>query len=102
RIAGVPSLLRQVLFNLLANALKFSPPGGRIVLRVTRTATRWQWVMEDEGPGVPSDQLERMFDRFVRYERAEDADRRPGHGLGLAICKSIVELHAGTIRAQNR
>ncbi|WP_221031398.1 sensor histidine kinase [Actomonas aquatica] len=108
-VRGVPSLLRQLLFNLLSNALKFSEAGGRVTLRVQVRGGRCWWSLEDEGPGLPEDQLARVFDRFARYVpsagngRADsDVEAKPGHGLGLAICKSIVELHGGVIRAENR
>ncbi len=108
-VRGVPNLLRQLLFNLLSNALKFSPPGGRITLRVRPAGPgRCELAFEDEGPGLPEEQLTRVFDRFVRYEPNNGAAgasaeaSKPGHGLGLAICRSIVELHGGTIRAENR
>jgi len=100
QINGVPHLLRQRQFNLLTNALKFSPAGGKVVLRVISNPDQagCQWILEDEGPGLPSDQLSRIFDRFVRYEAASAAaPTQPGHGLGLAICKGIVELHGGSI-----
>jgi signal transduction histidine kinase len=57
-------------------------------------------VVSDDGPGLPPAQLERIFERFVRYDHAKG--ERLGHGLGLAICKGIVDLHGGTIRAENR
>lgn len=106
-MAGVPSLLRQLLFNGLSNALKFSPRGGRVTLRLERREGRWWWILEDEGPGLPVAQLERIFHRFVRYERqveggAAAAPVHGGHGLGLAICRSIVDLHGGQIWAENR
>ena len=107
-VCGVPNLLRQLLFNLLSNALKFSPSGGGVRLAVTAHETHCEWVLEDEGPGLPTEQLARVFDRFVRYQPTpppsgeEPVELKPGHGLGLAICKSIVELHGGNIRAENR
>ena len=100
-LMGVPSLLRQLLFNLLTNALKFSPHSGLITLQVRRDGPQWRLALSDEGPGLPSDQLERVFGRFVRYERGDDPVERTGHGLGL-ICRSIVEFHGGTIKAANR
>ena len=107
-ICGVPNLLRQLLFNLLSNALKFSPVEGSVSLHVIRVDGHCEWALEDEGPGLPAEQLARVFDRFVRYQpvlvRSDGqlAEPKPGHGLGLAICKSIAELHGGSIRAENR
>ena len=106
-IRGVPSLLRQLLFNLLSNAMKFSPPNGTVRLRMAGSADQCDLIFEDEGPGVPPKELSRIFDRFVRIappaSTFSDANKtEPGHGLGLAICKSIVELHKGSIRMENR
>ncbi|MDB4385030.1 HAMP domain-containing histidine kinase [Opitutaceae bacterium] len=101
-VRGVSSLLRQVLFNLLTNAIKFSPAGGRILVQIERRADAWRWIIEDEGPGLPESELSRVFDRFVRYESRESAAPKPGHGLGLAICRSIIELHRGRVYAENR
>lgn len=99
----VPSLIHQLLLNLLTNALKFSPTDGLISLRVERADAWWHLEMSDEGPGLPPEQLERVFNRFVRYENPADAsETKPGHGLGLTICRSIAELHGGTIEAVNR
>jgi signal transduction histidine kinase len=95
-----PPLMRQLLLNLLSNSLNVSPRGGMITLESGRTATGWRFVMMDEGPGVPEVQIERIFERFVRYENSNGKTR--GHGLGLAICRSIVVLHGGTIHAENR
>lgn len=93
-----PSWMRQVLFNLLSNAIKFSPPGGTIRMRGQVHNGRWNVEMEDEGPGAPEDQLERMFQRFARVGTA--AGQPPGAGLGLAVCRGIVELHGGAILAE--
>ena len=61
-----------------------------------------QLVLSDEGPGLSADQLERIFERFVRHESSPRKDVSTGAGLGLAICRGIAELHGGTIKAQNR
>ncbi|MFA6286259.1 MAG: ATP-binding protein [Opitutaceae bacterium] len=95
-----PNLMRQLLLNLLSNALNVSPPGGTITLESAQTAAGWRFVMMDEGRGVPAEQLERIFERFVRCNQSANAPR--GHGLGLAICRTIVDLHGGAIRAENR
>lgn len=102
RVEGVSPLLGQLLFNLLTNALKASPPGATVTLRATREERAWVWRMIDEGPGLPETQLMRVFDRFVRYDPVNGGNRGSGHGLGLAICRSIAELHHGSIRAVNR
>ena len=94
-----PKWIRQVLLNLVANALKFSPRDGLITLTSDITAEAWRVAIEDDGPGVPAEQRERIFERFVRLaneHQLEDA----GSGLGLAISRSIIALHRGTIRAE--
>jgi len=92
--------LRQVLFNLLSNALRFSPAHGLITLSSQGIGDRWTVQVMDEGPGVPPDRLNDIFERFVQIAPRSQPD--VGAGLGLAICKSIVELHQGTIAASNR
>jgi signal transduction histidine kinase len=92
--------IRQVLFNLLSNALRFSPPGGTITFYSTWAGQNWTVEVWDEGRGVPPDRLENIFGRFVQITPHSGSDT--GAGLGLAICKSIVELHQGRISARNR
>jgi signal transduction histidine kinase len=90
--------IRQVLLNLLANAVEASPRDGVITLRSTFGSGLWRVSVEDQGRGVPPDERERIFERFVRLgDRAGD---ERGSGLGLAICRSIIELHHGRIRAE--
>ena len=91
--------LRQVLLNLLANAVDASPPDGVITLRSSLTAGLWRVRLEDQGPGVPDDQRERIFERFVRLDNRGGDDK--SSGLGLAICRSIIELHHGRIWAES-
>lgn len=91
--------MRQVLLNLFANAINVSPAGGHITLRSCIGNGIWRMTLEDEGPGLPQDQLERVFDRFVRLAMPDREYK--GSGLGLAICRSIVELHGGSICARN-
>lgn len=90
--------LRQVLFNIIANALKVAPVGGRISLSSTFRRGAWRIVVEDDGPGVPAAERERMFERFVRLTDPKSSAR--GSGLGLTISRSIVRLHCGNIWAE--
>ena len=102
-LRGDPGLLRQLLLNLLSNALAVSLKGGEVSLSSTCEPNGWQLVLSDEGSGLPPDQLERIFERFARYEGGGPRrDGSAGTGLGLAICRGIVELYGGTIRAENR
>jgi two-component system heavy metal sensor histidine kinase CusS len=94
-----PKWMRQVLLNLLQNALNASPPGGRIALASDFTMDAWRVSVEDQGPGVPPDQRERIFERFVRLD-AGGAREGKGTGLGLTISRSIIGQHRGTIRAE--
>lgn len=89
--------IRQVLLNLLTNALNVMPPGHTVTLSSGVAEGVWRVTVEDEGPGVPAGQLERIFERFVRLAPGSDTG---GSGLGLAISRSIVNLHRGRIRAE--
>jgi two-component system, OmpR family, sensor histidine kinase KdpD len=93
-------LFEQVLFNLLDNAAKYSPPGSRIDLRARTDGDTVVLEVVDEGPGIPQGDLERIFDKFYRVQ-AQDR-QRAGTGLGLAICRGFVEAQGGRIDAKNR
>jgi signal transduction histidine kinase len=90
--------MRQVLANLVANAIRHSPDVGRVLLSARADDGKARFEITDEGPGIPPDDLERVFERFYRSDRARSADAG-GVGLGLAISRWIVELHGGTIHA---
>jgi signal transduction histidine kinase len=94
-----PRWLRRVLLNLVSNAVNASPPGGRIRLRSSMSEKVWRVSLDDEGPGVPAADRQRIFDRFVRLQ-PDSATGHQGSGLGLAICRSIIELHDGQIYAE--
>ncbi len=101
RLHGHESRLGQVFTNLLDNARSFSPEGSTIHVRVRRDE---EWVIidvEDEGPGLRSDMLERVFERFYT-DRADQDGYGNNSGLGLSISRQIVDVHGGTIEAANR
>ncbi len=95
-----PVLLEQVLFNLLDNAAKYTPPGTTISVRAEATGNRVTLRILDEGEGIPAADLEKIFDKF--YRAREGDSKRAGTGLGLAICRGFVEAMGGTIAAANR
>jgi signal transduction histidine kinase len=95
---GDPERIVQVLSNLVGNALKFTPGGGRIVIRAVESGFHTRIEVRDTGPGIASQHLPRVFDRFWRVE----GDGRKGTGLGLYIAKGIVETHGGRIWVESR
>jgi len=92
-------LMEQVLVNLLDNATKYSPPGSPIEIRASESDGRLVVEVADRGPGLSPEDLTRVFEKFYR---ASATVQKPGAGLGLAICRGIVELHGGDIVAENR
>jgi two-component system, OmpR family, sensor histidine kinase ChvG len=97
----VESRVGQVMRNLLANAVSFSPRGSTIRVTVHRVGKMAEVAVEDEGPGIPPDKLAAVFDRFYSL-RPENEPFGIHSGLGLSISKQIIEAHGGTIQAQNR
>ena len=91
-VLGDGARLTQVLLNVLGNALKFSAPGGAVVVRASMDQDSVQVSVKDSGAGISPEDLPHVFDRFWRA-----TDAKPGAGLGLAICKGIVEAHGGRI-----
>jgi len=92
--------LVQVLRNLIANAISFSPPGGMITLGARRDGRRLLIYVSDQGPGIPDDKLEAIFDRF--YSERPSGEKFGTHsGLGLSISRQIIEAHGGRIFAEN-
>src|SRR5262249_24003619 len=89
-----------VVANVLDNALKFSPSGGEIRIRVAKEEGAAVVAVSDSGPGVLPDELPRLFERFYRGSPARDSDA-PGSGLGLAICRLLLEAQGGDISIGN-
>jgi two-component system sensor histidine kinase KdpD len=93
-------LFEQVLFNLLDNAAKYAPAASTIRLQAWREGNQVNLQVLDEGPGIPENDLERIFDKFYRVQKGDHV--RAGTGLGLAISRGFVEIMDGTIAAANR
>jgi signal transduction histidine kinase len=89
-----PQKLRQALDNLVANALKFTPRGGQVRVRVSRQNEETVFEIADSGPGIPQAEREAIFDRYKQGMRGRAAG---GAGLGLAIARGIAEAHHGSI-----
>jgi PAS domain S-box-containing protein len=99
-VLGDPERLHQIVWNLVGNAIKFTPPGGKVSVQIGRRAGIVQIVVTDTGPGIEAGFLPYLFDRF-RQGDGSTTRRHGGLGLGLSIVRHLVELHGGEVRAQN-
>jgi two-component system, OmpR family, sensor histidine kinase CpxA len=100
-MAGNPELLRRAVENIVRNAIRYSPEGGRVKVALKRSGEVYRISVRDFGSGVPDDSIAHIFDPFYRVEK--DRGRTSGGvGLGLAIARRAVELHHGTMRASNQ
>jgi two-component system, OmpR family, sensor histidine kinase ChvG len=100
RVIGHDSRLSQVIVNLLDNAISFSPPTGRVAVIARRIGPEIQITIEDEGPGIPEENLERIFERFYTDRPQENFGQNSG--LGLNISRQIAVAHGGRVWAENR
>jgi two-component system clock-associated histidine kinase SasA len=90
-----PELIRQVIVNLLENAIKYTPKNGQIAVYILhKTTQKIQVNIKDNGPGIPEEKRERIFDGHFRLERDETVD---GYGIGLALCRKVINSHYGQI-----
>jgi two-component system, OmpR family, sensor histidine kinase BaeS len=104
---GVPVIfadvrrVEQILNNLVGNALRYTPSKGRIRIRVSRLNDQLELLVSDTGPGIPTDALDHLFERFYRADRSRSREDG-GTGLGLAIARQLAVAHGGDLSAQNR
>jgi heavy metal sensor kinase len=96
-VTGDATRLGQVITNLLSNAIKYNRPGGSVTVTLTRDPQHVVLTVADTGIGIPEEDVPHIFERFYRVDKARSRTSG-GNGLGLAICRSIIEAHGGTIR----
>jgi CheY-like chemotaxis protein/anti-sigma regulatory factor (Ser/Thr protein kinase) len=99
-VLGDPVRLQQVVWNLLSNAIKFTPKGGSVSVSLARVNSHFEISVSDTGPGIEPEFLPHVFERF-RQADSSSTKKYGGLGLGLAIVRQLVELHGGTVEAEN-
>jgi two-component system, OmpR family, phosphate regulon sensor histidine kinase PhoR len=100
RLIADASLLERAFSNIVENAVRYTPDGGRITIRATAEGDKVRVEIEDTGTGIPEKELKRIFERFYRVDRSRSRDQG-GTGLGLAIVKHVVQLHKGEVWAES-
>jgi signal transduction histidine kinase len=95
-----PDRMRQILFNLVGNAIKYTHEGDSVIIETGSKEDRVLFMVADHGPGIPESEMPRLFDLYHRTEEARQS-RTKGLGLGLFIVKSLVDLHNGQISARS-
>ena len=95
-----PDRIAEVFINLINNAIKFTPEGGKIIVRISGTKDQAEISVTDTGMGIAEDQMPRLFSKFFQVSRTQPPGQK-GTGLGLAICREIIELHGGRIWAKS-
>ncbi len=101
-VQGDRDRLKQVLLNLIANAVNYTPPGGEVCLSLRQQDGQAQLVVEDSGPGIPVEDLPHIFDRFYRADPSRKRSENSGFGLGLSIAQWIVQRHGGRIEVESQ
>ena len=101
-VNGDRDRLKQVLLNLIANAIQYTPQGGEIFLSLAKVGEQARIIVRDTGPGIPPEDLPHIFDRFYRAEKSRTRSKTTGFGLGLSIADWIVENHGGQIKVESK
>jgi signal transduction histidine kinase len=92
--------IQQVMINLLSNAARYMPPGGRVALSVAAEGAEGVVRVQDTGAGIPAEQLAEIFELFTQVH-PDNIESRAGMGIGLALARELVTLHGGTIQARS-
>ena len=96
-VNGDHDRIKQVLLNLIGNAIRYTPAGGQVQLALRKSNDKAQFVISDTGPGIPADDIDHIFERFYRAEKSRKRDKNSGFGLGLSIAYWIIHNHGGSI-----
>ena len=102
QITGDRDHLKQVLLNLVGNAIQYTPQGGDVFMGLAKVGDQVRIIVRDTGPGIPAEDLPFIFERFYRAEKSRTRSKTSGFGLGLSIAQWIVENHGGTIKAESK
>jgi signal transduction histidine kinase len=101
-VNGDRDRLKQVLLNLVSNAIQYTPQGGDVFLSMSKIGEQARIIIRDTGPGIPAEDLPHIFDRFYRAEKSRTRSTSSGFGLGLSIAHWIVEHHGGQIKVESK
>ena len=101
-VRGDRDRLKQVLLNLIANAIQYTPAGGEVFLSLSKLVNQGRLIVRDTGAGIPAEDLPHIFDRFYRAEKSRTRSKSSGFGLGLSIAKWIIEQHGGQIKVESK
>jgi len=101
-VNGDRDRLKQVMLNLVANAIQYTPQGGDVFMSMSKIGDQARIIIRDTGPGIPAEDLPHIFDRFYRAEKSRTRSTTSGFGLGLSIAHWIVEHHSGQIKVESK
>lgn len=101
-VNGDPDRLKQVLVNLISNAIKYTPGHGTVTFELSRVENQSRLMIRDTGPGIPAEDLPYIFERFYRAEKSRTRSKTSGFGLGLSIAYWIINIHGGTIEVESQ
>jgi two-component system OmpR family sensor kinase len=101
-VNGDRDRLKQVLINLVSNAIEYTPQGGKVFLSLARTGEQARLIVRDTGPGIPAGDLPHIFDRFYRGEKSRTRSKSTGFGLGLSIAHWIIDHHGGRVEVDSQ